>query len=156
MFVFVDANLHSMRAALKIPQSAPPTLPDPDRWSEDFHNFMARCLVKDFAARPSAAELLTEPFVMQAPSPDVLMPMVRKSMHANEAKEDKDLSSLAAMNVNTKANSNVGADDEEDFNDSDFDNEDFTSDNAAGGTMMVNTCEQIHCTILGVILSHLI
>ena len=38
------AKLHSMRAAVKIPQSAPPTLPDPDTWSSDFHSFLAACL----------------------------------------------------------------------------------------------------------------
>ena len=34
------AKLHSMRAAVKIPQSTPPTLPDPETWSGDFHSFI--------------------------------------------------------------------------------------------------------------------
>ena len=34
------ARLHSMRAALKIPQSAAPTLPDAHQWTHTFHDFI--------------------------------------------------------------------------------------------------------------------
>ena len=52
------AKLHSMRAAIKIPTSPPPTLPDPGRFSPDFHSFLAAALVKEFArdrGRPSCS-----------------------------------------------------------------------------------------------------
>jgi len=80
------AKLHSMRAALKIPMSAPPTLPDPAHWSESFHAFIRSCLVKDFHARPSAIDLLSHPFIAGAPNASVLMDMVRQSVKVIEAK----------------------------------------------------------------------
>jgi serine/threonine protein kinase len=80
------AKLHSMRAALKIPMSPPPTLPDPGHWSEHFHSFLRSCLVKDFHARPSAIDLLSHPFVVNAANASVLMDMVRASVKAIEGK----------------------------------------------------------------------
>ena len=80
------AKLHSMRAALKIPMSAPPTLPDPAHWSEHFHSFLRSCLIKDFHSRPSAIDLLSHPFIASAPNASVLMDMVRQSVKIIEAK----------------------------------------------------------------------
>jgi len=83
-----------MRAALKIPQSPPPTLPDPGRWSPEFHSFLASCLVKDFRKRPSAADLLSHPFITRATSSAILMEMIKKAIVVIESKEDKDLSKV--------------------------------------------------------------
>ena len=88
------AKVHSMRAAVKIPQSAPPTLPDPETWSVEFHSFLAACLVKDPARRPSAEQLLQHPFIARAAEPTVLVPMI--------AQRERD-----AGNAQRKAN-NVG------------------------------------------------
>lgn len=82
------AKLHSMRAAIKIPTSPPPTLPDPHRFSADFHAFLAACLVKDFEARPSAASLLSHPFIQKAPRESILMENVRLAMEELESKHE--------------------------------------------------------------------
>ena len=81
------AELHSLRAALKIPQAPPPTLPHPERYSPELHSFMARCLVKDPAQRPSALELLEHPFIRNNKStPAVLKEMVAKTVATIEAR----------------------------------------------------------------------
>lgn len=80
------SKLHSMRAAIKIPTSPPPTLPDPHRFSADFHSFLAACLVKDFTQRPSAASLLSHPFILKAPPESILMDNVRAAMAELESK----------------------------------------------------------------------
>jgi serine/threonine protein kinase len=80
------AKLHSMRAALKIPMSPPPTLPDPNYWSADFHSFLAACLVKDFRSRPSAQQLLSHPFIVNAPSSAILSDMTKVSVQMIEEK----------------------------------------------------------------------
>ena len=49
-----------------IPNKDPPTLPDPENWSNDFNDFLASCLVKEPEKRLSAAELLR---VLLSPSP---------------------------------------------------------------------------------------
>jgi len=42
-----------------IPNKPPPTMEHPEQWSPDLNDFLARCLTKDPALRPSAIELLT-------------------------------------------------------------------------------------------------
>jgi serine/threonine protein kinase len=59
-------DLHPVRAIFAIPKDPPPRLQDAARWSRAMHDFVARCLVKDPAERPSAAELLAHPFVAGA------------------------------------------------------------------------------------------
>ena len=47
-----------MRVLLKIQKSDPPKLDLPHKWSKEFNNFIAKCLVKDPNHRPSATEML--------------------------------------------------------------------------------------------------
>jgi len=82
------SRLHSMRAAIKIPTSPPPTLPEPERFSPDFHSFIASCLVKDFRRRPSAQQLLSHPFIQRAPPPTILMPNVAKARTELESRHE--------------------------------------------------------------------
>ncbi|DAZ95023.1 TPA: hypothetical protein N0F65_003649 [Lagenidium giganteum] len=57
------SNVHPMRAIFMIPNRPPPTLKQQERYSTDFHNFLATCLQKDPAKRASATELLQHPFI---------------------------------------------------------------------------------------------
>ena len=41
-----------------IPNSEPPRLREPQKWSPEFNDFIARCLVKDPNERASGEELL--------------------------------------------------------------------------------------------------
>jgi serine/threonine protein kinase len=99
------AKLHSMRAALKIPMSPPPTLPDPTHWSQDFHSFLASCLVKDFNNRPSAAQLLSHPFISKAPPHHVLQDIVNKSMQYIDGKAQHGITTADVINNPTLGNS---------------------------------------------------
>ena len=51
-----------MRVLIKIEKSEPPTLDHPGRWSEDFNDFLKKCLIKDSNKRPSVEDLLKHPF----------------------------------------------------------------------------------------------
>jgi len=44
----------------------PPTLSKKEKWSQNFHNFVAACLVKDPQNRPPASQLLSHPFIQSA------------------------------------------------------------------------------------------
>jgi len=44
----------------------PPTLTDKEKWSPEFHDFIAKCLVKNPQNRASASELLKHPFIQNA------------------------------------------------------------------------------------------
>ncbi|XP_067291674.1 myosin-IIIa [Pseudorasbora parva] len=59
------AELHPMRALFKIPRNPPPTLHQPELWSNDFNDFICKCLIKDFELRPNVLDLLQHVFIKQ-------------------------------------------------------------------------------------------
>uniref|UniRef100_A0A3B3SF68 non-specific serine/threonine protein kinase n=1 Tax=Paramormyrops kingsleyae TaxID=1676925 RepID=A0A3B3SF68_9TELE len=59
------ADLHPMRALFKIPRNPPPTLRQPELWSEDFNDLIHGCLIKDFELRPHVLDLLQHVFIKQ-------------------------------------------------------------------------------------------
>lgn len=56
-------DAHPLRALMKIPQAPSPTLKDKAKWSQEFQDFLKRCVAKDPKERASAAELLEHPFI---------------------------------------------------------------------------------------------
>jgi len=59
-------DLSLFQAISQIPKLPPPTLSKPSDWSPEFNRFLARCLTKDYKQRPSALDLLSDPFIMKA------------------------------------------------------------------------------------------
>ncbi|XP_029002637.1 myosin-IIIa isoform X2 [Betta splendens] len=59
------SDLHPMRALFKIPRNPPPTLHQPELWSDDFNDFICKCLIKDFELRPNVLDLLQHAFIKQ-------------------------------------------------------------------------------------------
>ncbi|XP_059183414.1 myosin-IIIa [Centropristis striata] len=57
------SELHPMRALFKIPRNPPPTLHQPELWSDDFNDFICKCLIKDFELRPNVLDLLQHVFI---------------------------------------------------------------------------------------------
>ncbi|KAJ3205340.1 Serine/threonine-protein kinase 4 [Entophlyctis luteolus] len=79
------ADIHPMRAIFQIPTKPPPRLQDEERYSKVFREFVAKCLVKDQKARPSADELLNDPFIRRNPSISNLASMVNTTLQNSEA-----------------------------------------------------------------------
>uniref|UniRef100_A0A669BSK9 Myosin IIIA n=1 Tax=Oreochromis niloticus TaxID=8128 RepID=A0A669BSK9_ORENI len=59
------SDLHPMRALFKIPRNPPPTLHQPELWSDEFNDFICKCLIKDFELRPNVLDLLQHVFIKQ-------------------------------------------------------------------------------------------
>ncbi|XP_051542770.1 myosin-IIIa-like [Myxocyprinus asiaticus] len=59
------ADLHPMRALFKIPRNPPPTLHQPELWTNKFNDFICKCLIKDFELRPNVFDLLQHVFIKQ-------------------------------------------------------------------------------------------
>ncbi|XP_026148072.1 myosin-IIIa [Mastacembelus armatus] len=59
------SDLHPMRALFKIPRNPPPTLHQPELWSDNFNDFICKCLIKDFELRPNVLDLLQHEFIKQ-------------------------------------------------------------------------------------------
>ncbi|KAI9365947.1 hypothetical protein DFJ73DRAFT_755664 [Zopfochytrium polystomum] len=57
------SQIHPMRAMFKIPFLPPPTMMNPEVYSDLYKDFLSLCLSKDPKSRPSASELLNHPFV---------------------------------------------------------------------------------------------
>lgn len=51
-------ELNPSRVALRVQKADPPKLQSRKKWSSDFHDFVAKCLVKDPDNRPECIELL--------------------------------------------------------------------------------------------------
>eukprot|EP01095_Lingulamoeba_sp_RSL-Kostka_P011374 TRINITY_DN42_c2_g3_i1.p1 TRINITY_DN42_c2_g3~~TRINITY_DN42_c2_g3_i1.p1 ORF type:complete len:483 (+),score=190.62 TRINITY_DN42_c2_g3_i1:227-1675(+) len=78
------SDMHPMRAIFHIPSRDPPTLTDPNQWSDDFNDFIASCLIKDPTDRPTSKELLNHPFIKKAKGPAYLQDLVDETLSAIE------------------------------------------------------------------------
>jgi len=82
-----------------MPNRPPPTLAEPEQWSTDFASFIAACLEKDPAKRPSCADLFKHPFVLggKMRGSRVLAPLAEQILAARERKKAAASPSTAAI-----------------------------------------------------------
>lgn len=77
---FNEPPLQAMRRIRDMP---PPKLKNSHKVSPRLQGFLDRMLVRDPAQRATAAELLQHPFLRQAQSPSILIPLMRGARHTN-------------------------------------------------------------------------
>lgn len=84
------ADLHPMRVLFLIPKNAPPTLEG--NFSKNFKDFVAVCLQKDPADRPTAKDLLKHKFIKGAGKPREMMVLIDRyrKWKANGGGKDDD------------------------------------------------------------------
>jgi len=80
------------RAMMMVPIKPPPTVEEPSKWSSDFLDFVAKCLVKDPERRGTAQELISHAFIQKARGPEVLQARI-KDVLKNRKKEREDSNS---------------------------------------------------------------
>lgn len=75
-----------------IPSKPSPTLKDPSKHSDDFNDFLAKCVDKNPENRPKAEDLLKHPFITNSKGPEVMAPLVKETMKkiAEGALKDED------------------------------------------------------------------
>jgi len=89
-------DINPLRVIFVIPNRTPPTLKEPSKWSPEFNDFVAQCLRKNAAERPSASELLNHPFIIQSTSTSesVIAALVEASLpmleQARKAAKDRE------------------------------------------------------------------
>jgi serine/threonine protein kinase len=72
-------ELAPFQAMMKTLSDPPPRLTNDTKWSPTFQDFVARCLVKNPDDRPTAAQLLQDPFIIEhivKPDVSVLAPLL--------------------------------------------------------------------------------
>ncbi|KAJ3193995.1 Mitogen-activated protein kinase kinase kinase kinase 3, partial [Entophlyctis luteolus] len=83
-------DMYPMRALFMIPTLDPPTLKADAPWSEEFRDFLKQCLQKDPAARASAADLMTHPFVAQRDgSVEIVVKLLQRARYARELARER-------------------------------------------------------------------
>eukprot|EP00357_Protocruzia_adherens_P026888 CAMPEP_0114997738 /NCGR_PEP_ID=MMETSP0216-20121206/15074_1 /TAXON_ID=223996 /ORGANISM="Protocruzia adherens, Strain Boccale" /LENGTH=619 /DNA_ID=CAMNT_0002362169 /DNA_START=329 /DNA_END=2188 /DNA_ORIENTATION=- len=88
------AHLHPLRALMRIPNKPAQGLTDPEKWSAEFERFIKKCLTIDPRQRPSAKELLLDPFITKSKGPALLSELVLESMGTIEQyRSDKQIRS---------------------------------------------------------------
>ena len=94
------SNYKPLQAMFMIPKNDSPTIPEEyiDDFSQEFIDFLAKCLQKNPAARPSAVQLLDDPFIKAVTKPNYvekqLKPWIEKIMPLIE--KDRDLKARMA------------------------------------------------------------
>lgn len=130
-----------------IPNKQPPTLSEPQKWSDEFNDFVSQCLVKNPDDRPTARELLNHPFIRKAKSTKILVDLIdrclqkiqeaggRQKLLQQEEKKSK---------KKTKEDDSDGSssEDEKDSDESDSDDSD-DSDDDDSGTMIQHKTKSI-------------
>ncbi|KAA8910453.1 kinase-like domain-containing protein [Sphaerosporella brunnea] len=81
-----NSEVHPMKVLFLIPKDPPPT-PEGDRWSMDFRDFVARCLVKDPSKRYNATDLLKHKFIRNAGPVEVLTELIERKQGWDELQE---------------------------------------------------------------------
>ncbi|XP_072792518.1 serine/threonine-protein kinase TAO2 isoform X5 [Taeniopygia guttata] len=75
-------QLNALSALYHIAQREPPALRQPRLWSEEFRDFVSRCLRKVPQDRPRAPELLRHPFLARQRPPGVVPELLRRTKMA--------------------------------------------------------------------------
>ncbi|XP_078499847.1 STE20-like serine/threonine-protein kinase isoform X2 [Lissotriton helveticus] len=88
-------ELNPMRVLLKIAKSEPPTLAQPSRWSNDFNDFLRKCLEKNLDVRWNASQLLQHPFVTSVHSNKPVRELIAEAkaevlMEVEDSKEEEE------------------------------------------------------------------
>jgi len=72
-----------LRALFLIATNGPPSLKEPQKWSDSFKHFLSRCLDMEVEKRASADELLQHPFLQKACSLSELAPLISAAQAHN-------------------------------------------------------------------------
>ena len=74
------AHINYMRAMFVIQKKPAQSLTQPEKWSPEFNNFIKKCLTKDPRLRPTAKELLLDPFIQTSKGRALLSELVENSL----------------------------------------------------------------------------
>ena len=64
----------------RVPSVPPPTLKKGDKYTPEFNDFIATCLIKDPRLRPSSVELLKHPFVKTVKKTRILAVIIERTL----------------------------------------------------------------------------
>eukprot|EP01126_Amoeba_proteus_P045421 TRINITY_DN5083_c0_g2_i11.p2 TRINITY_DN5083_c0_g2~~TRINITY_DN5083_c0_g2_i11.p2 ORF type:complete len:179 (-),score=47.16 TRINITY_DN5083_c0_g2_i11:115-651(-) len=85
-----NTDINSIDKLPLLAERDPPKFKNPQSWSLEFNSFLATILVKDPNLRPSAIDLLLEPFLRSdVPGPEVLKDLLWECVQIQKSKRKK-------------------------------------------------------------------
>ncbi|XP_063055640.1 serine/threonine-protein kinase 3-like [Engraulis encrasicolus] len=111
------ADIHPMRAIFMIPTNPPPCFRRPEAWSEDFTDFIRKCLEKSPEHRATATQLLQHPFIKSARPVVSLRDVIAEAMEAKTKRHQE----LQREMEEEEDNSELEEEEEEDVEDVEVD-----------------------------------
>jgi len=84
------SDIHPMKALFQIPYRNPPTLAKPEKWSQEFNDFLAKSLVKKPKERWSIDQLLEHPWLSSCKPQKILSELVEKYLVAKAIRDAED------------------------------------------------------------------
>ena len=74
------SHIHPVRAMFIIQKNPASSLTQQEKWTPEFNNFVKKCLTIDPKRRPTAKELLLDPFISKSKGPALLSELVANSI----------------------------------------------------------------------------
>ncbi|KAB5530780.1 hypothetical protein PHYPO_G00133310 [Pangasianodon hypophthalmus] len=96
------ADIHPMRAIFMIPTNPPPTFRKPELWSDDFTDFVKKCLVKNPDQRATATQLLQHPFITSAKPVTILRDLITEAMEMKAKRQQEQQRELEEEDDNSE------------------------------------------------------
>uniref|UniRef100_A0A3B5QKW4 Serine/threonine-protein kinase 3 n=1 Tax=Xiphophorus maculatus TaxID=8083 RepID=A0A3B5QKW4_XIPMA len=101
------ADIHPMRAIFMIPTNPPPTFRKSEHWSEEFTDFVKKCLVKNPEQRATATQLLQHPFISQAKPVTILRDLITEAMEMKAKRQQEQQRELEEEDDNSEEETEV-------------------------------------------------
>ncbi|XP_034982033.2 serine/threonine-protein kinase 3 isoform X1 [Zootoca vivipara] len=95
------ADIHPMRAIFMIPTNPPPTFRKPELWSDEFTDFVKKCLVKNPEQRATATQLLQHPFIKNAKPVSILRDLITEAMEIKAKRHEEQQRELEEEDENS-------------------------------------------------------
>ncbi|XP_077788954.1 serine/threonine-protein kinase 3 isoform X4 [Podarcis muralis] len=96
------ADIHPMRAIFMIPTNPPPTFRKPELWSDEFTDFVKKCLVKNPEQRATATQLLQHPFIKNAKPVSILRDLITEAMEIKAKRHEEQQRELEEEDENSE------------------------------------------------------
>ncbi|CAF99337.1 unnamed protein product [Tetraodon nigroviridis] len=101
------ADIHPMRAIFMIPTNPPPTFRKPELWTDEFTDFVKKCLIKNPEQRATATQLLQHPFISQAKPVTILRDLITEAMEMKAKRQQEQQRELEEDDDNSEEETEV-------------------------------------------------
>uniref|UniRef100_A0A3Q3X0J1 non-specific serine/threonine protein kinase n=1 Tax=Mola mola TaxID=94237 RepID=A0A3Q3X0J1_MOLML len=95
-------RLRNKTAIFMIPTNPPPTFRKPELWSDEFTDFVKKCLVKNPEQRATATQLLQHPFISQAKPVTILRDLITEAMEMKAKRQQEQQRELEEEDDNSE------------------------------------------------------